>query len=75
MRLWLLGEVKVVESSLRGLLRVLVERADQEKDILMPGYTHLQVRIFLLRCTFCEDFVSVANPFVGLISCFPTRLR
>ena len=75
MRLWLLGEVKVVESSLRGLLRVLVERADQEKDILMPGYTHLQVRIFILLCTSCQDLVSAANPSVGPISCCPTRLR
>jgi Argininosuccinate lyase len=43
MRLWLLEEVKDVEDGLRGLIRVLVERADKEKDILLPGYTHLQV--------------------------------
>ncbi|OBZ75687.1 putative argininosuccinate lyase [Grifola frondosa] len=42
MRLWLLNEVKEVESGLKGLIRVMVERADKEKDILMPGYTHLQ---------------------------------
>ncbi|KAK0210642.1 argininosuccinate lyase [Desarmillaria ectypa] len=42
MRLWLLGEVKVIEESLKALIRVIVERADKEKDILMPGYTHLQ---------------------------------
>jgi argininosuccinate lyase len=44
MRLWLLEEVKDVENGLKGLVRVLVERADKEKDILLPGYTHLQVR-------------------------------
>ncbi|KAI9570494.1 putative argininosuccinate lyase [Boletus coccyginus] len=33
MRLWLLDQ---------GLVRVMVERADKERDILMPGYTHLQ---------------------------------
>jgi hypothetical protein len=43
MRLWLLDEVKDVEADLKGLIRVMVERADKEVDILMPGYTHLQV--------------------------------
>jgi argininosuccinate lyase len=43
MRLWLLDEVKAVETDLKGLIRVMVERADKEVDILMPGYTHLQV--------------------------------
>jgi len=42
MRLWLLEEIRDVEEGLRGLIRVLVERADKEKDILLPGYTHLQ---------------------------------
>ncbi|KAG8961891.1 argininosuccinate lyase [Tulasnella sp. 419] len=42
MRLWLLDEVRDIESSLKGLIRVMVERADKEKDYLMPGYTHLQ---------------------------------
>lgn len=43
MRLWLLDEVKDVEQGLKGLIRVMVERADKEKDYLLPGYTHLQV--------------------------------
>jgi hypothetical protein len=43
MRLWLLGEVDDIESSLKGLVRIMVERADKERDILLPGYTHLQV--------------------------------
>lgn len=44
MRLWLLDQVADVQASLEGLVRVMVERADKERDILMPGYTHLQVR-------------------------------
>lgn len=44
MRLWLLDQVADVQSSLEGLVRVMVERADKERDILLPGYTHLQVR-------------------------------
>ncbi|KAF9227516.1 putative argininosuccinate lyase [Gyrodon lividus] len=42
MRLWLLDEVEDVQASLKGLVRVMVERADKERDILLPGYTHLQ---------------------------------
>ncbi|TDL27374.1 argininosuccinate lyase [Rickenella mellea] len=42
MRLWLLDEVKDIETGLKGLLNVMVERADKEKDVLLPGYTHLQ---------------------------------
>ncbi|KAF8522212.1 argininosuccinate lyase [Hysterangium stoloniferum] len=42
MRLWLLKEVKEIESSLKALLSVIVERAAAEKSHLLPGYTHLQ---------------------------------
>ncbi|KZV88311.1 putative ARG4-arginosuccinate lyase [Exidia glandulosa HHB12029] len=42
MRLWLLDELKEVEKYLKGLIGVLVSRAENEKDVLMPGYTHLQ---------------------------------
>ncbi|KAH8117350.1 argininosuccinate lyase [Phellopilus nigrolimitatus] len=42
MRLWLLDEVKEVVEGLKALITVMVERADKEKDILLPGYTHLQ---------------------------------
>lgn len=46
MRLWLLDEVDDIQSSLKGLVRIMVERADKERDILLPGYTHLQVGIY-----------------------------
>ena len=42
MRLWLLDQVKEIEAGLTALITVMVERADKEKDILLPGYTHLQ---------------------------------
>ncbi|OCH95043.1 argininosuccinate lyase [Obba rivulosa] len=42
MRLWLMDTVREIEFGLKGLIRVMVERADTEKDILLPGYTHLQ---------------------------------
>lgn len=43
MRIWLLDECKSLENDLKALIRVLVGRADSERDYLMPGYTHLQV--------------------------------
>ncbi|KAJ3544113.1 hypothetical protein NMY22_g2895 [Coprinellus aureogranulatus] len=42
MRLWLLDNVDDIQHSLQALLTVMVERADNEKEYLMPGYTHLQ---------------------------------
>ncbi|KAJ7046666.1 argininosuccinate lyase [Mycena alexandri] len=42
MRLWLLEEVQDIEQSVKGLLKVIVDRAEKEKEILLPGYTHLQ---------------------------------
>lgn len=43
MRLWLLQEVQGIKEGLKGLIGVMVERADKEKHFLLPGYTHLQV--------------------------------
>ncbi|KNZ74182.1 putative argininosuccinate lyase [Termitomyces sp. J132] len=42
MRLWLLEEAADIEVGLKSLIRVMVERADKEKDLILPGYTHLQ---------------------------------
>ena len=47
MRLWLLDEVKELEAGLKALISVMTERANKEIDILMPGYTHLQVVLYL----------------------------
>jgi len=38
-----MDETKKVEGYLKGLLSVMVERAEKEVDAVMPGYTHLQV--------------------------------
>lgn len=43
MRLWLLDQVEDVKSAIKSLIHVLVERAANEKDYRLPGYTHLQV--------------------------------
>ena len=45
LRLWLLEQAAGIEAGLVSLVRVMVDRADKERDHLMPGYTHLQVLI------------------------------
>ncbi|KAF8488778.1 argininosuccinate lyase [Gautieria morchelliformis] len=42
MRLWLINEIKEIEAALKALLTVMVDRADNEKAHILPGYTHLQ---------------------------------
>ena len=41
-RLWLRTEIAHLRAHLRQLIGVAVERASEEIDLLMPGYTHLQ---------------------------------
>lgn len=54
-RLWLLDEAKIVEEGLKALILVIVNRADREKEFLLPGYTHLQVCAVLLpACAITE---------------------
>ncbi|XP_063613160.1 argininosuccinate lyase-like [Penaeus indicus] len=42
MKLWLREHLAEIAEHLTVLARVLVGRADREKSVLMPGYTHLQ---------------------------------
>lgn len=42
MRIWLRDVITEVEGVLVDFLRVSVTRAEEEIDVLMPGYTHLQ---------------------------------
>jgi len=42
-RLWLRGEIDGLLALLRELQAVLVERAEANADVVMPGFTHLQV--------------------------------
>ncbi|MCL4860305.1 MAG: argininosuccinate lyase, partial [Caldilineaceae bacterium] len=41
-RLWLREEIALLRNHLRQLISVAAERAAEEIDLLMPGYTHLQ---------------------------------
>ena len=53
MRLWLLDEVTEIETALKAFISVIVERADKEQDILLPGYTHLQVSLAAIFFWWC----------------------
>ena len=41
-RLWLMEEIDHLDGLLRGVQSALLERAETDLGILMPGYTHLQ---------------------------------
>ncbi|XP_071549885.1 argininosuccinate lyase isoform X2 [Panulirus ornatus] len=41
-RLWLREHITLLVPHLTKLIKIFVERANEEKAILMPGYTHLQ---------------------------------
>jgi len=72
MRLWLMKEAREIETALKALIQVIVSRADKERDILMPGYTHLQVCLHSCRQTrgLTETF-SAPNPCDGHILSSP----
>ncbi len=42
-RLWVRDAVDEVDAALVALMRVLLDRADEHADSIMPGFTHLQV--------------------------------
>ena len=43
LRLWLKVQIRELDSHLLDLIETTVKRAEAEVDLLMPGYTHLQV--------------------------------
>lgn len=42
MRLWMKNALLVLKTELQTFVTVILNRAKQEMDVLMPGYTHLQ---------------------------------
>ncbi|MCS4511349.1 argininosuccinate lyase [Xylophilus ampelinus] len=42
-RLWLRGEIDLIDGLLTDLQRALVDIADRNTEVIMPGFTHLQV--------------------------------
>ena len=42
-RLWLVGEIDLISSLLNSLQKSLIEVAEGHVDVILPGFTHLQV--------------------------------
>ena len=42
-RLWLVGEIDLISSLLNSLQKSLIEVAERHVDVILPGFTHLQV--------------------------------
>ena len=42
-RLWLVGEIDLIVDLLNDLQKSLIEVAEQNVDVILPGFTHLQV--------------------------------
>ncbi|KQM80206.1 argininosuccinate lyase [Xylophilus sp. Leaf220] len=42
-RLWLRGEIDLIDGLLTDLQRALVDIADRNTEVILPGFTHLQV--------------------------------
>ncbi len=42
-RLWLRGEIDLVKGLLTGLQKALLDIADKNAEVILPGFTHLQV--------------------------------
>ncbi|UCH76159.1 MAG: argininosuccinate lyase [Rhodospirillales bacterium] len=42
LRLWIRDRIDALDAQLAALLAALIEKAEQEADTLMPGFTHLQ---------------------------------
>ena len=41
-RLWMLAALPTLDAAIAGLQATFISRAETDKDVLMPGYTHLQ---------------------------------
>ena len=42
-KLYLRGEIQTLKSETKGLFNLLIEQSEKFKNVLLPGYTHLQI--------------------------------
>ncbi|EPQ28456.1 uncharacterized protein PFL1_03759 [Pseudozyma flocculosa PF-1] len=78
MRLWLMDEALAIEIFLKELVQVMVARAREEVDALMPGYTHLQraqpirwSHLLLSHATYFAADLARLRSFIPRISVLP----
>ncbi|MCQ2190556.1 MAG: argininosuccinate lyase [Paludibacteraceae bacterium] len=43
MKLWTREQIKTVVEAVEGLFNVLIQQSEKYKNVLLPGYTHLQI--------------------------------
>lgn len=73
MRLWLREELREIEKYLLDLLKVIAERAENDIDYIMPGYTHLQRgQVRLAKTTMFRIYSLYVSPYDGVIGCSAT---
>lgn len=69
LRLWMRDEAAVVVGQLKNLISAVVDKADESKNLIMPGYTHLQraqpilfSHHILAYCyMFCRDISRISD--------------
>jgi argininosuccinate lyase len=64
-RLWLVSEIDLIDGLLTDLQRALVDVAAQNVDVILPGFTHLQV----------AQPVSFAHHLLAYVEMFSARCR
>lgn len=67
LRLWLRDELREVEGYLITLLQVVAERAENDVDYVMPGYTHLQRAQVIRKYTYRECCSPISSLYAGAI--------
>lgn len=80
MKLWMKKAIDEILEIFKNFLSTLIAKAENNLDILMPGYTHLQVNekksylfiFFLLKFFFA---FSVHNLFVSVIGFYPMHFH
>ena len=51
-RLWLYGALQDTRGYLADLIKTAINRAEVDVDVIMPGFTHLQVCVILGSAVF-----------------------
>ncbi len=58
-RLWLRAEIETLSATVRGLQKSLIESAENQKNAILPGYTHLQRAQPILWAHWCLAYFEM----------------
>ncbi len=59
LRLWLREEIEEISKTVRGLQKALLETAENQKEVILPGYTHLQRAQPILWAHWCLAYFEM----------------